>query len=264
MKSVELEKTMNKLANPRTQLDLGDRHVNISNIIAKAAHGLTLAEKRIIACALATLDSKSGKDYNAAMARGLWSVKLVAADYMALFGLSRSNTYEQLKGAADSIIKKQIHLPPTGKNKIGEKFNWLGGYRYHEGEGWIEIGFTVQVAPHILAQRKNFTSYKLSRASALRSVYSWRLMECLMSWKSTGVWHVPIEEFHHAMDAAPSHKNDFGVLRQKVINPAIKELRDTENFIITCKPIKAGRKVASLIFEFEPNPQTSMFDGVSE
>ena len=255
---------MSKIANPRTQLPLGDRHVNISNIVAKAAHGLTLAEKRIIACALATLDSKSGKDYNAAMARGLWSVKLVAADYMELFGLSRSNTYEQLKDAADSIIKRQIHLPPTAKNKVGEKFNWLGGYRYHEGEGWIEIGFTVQIAPHILALRKDFTSYKLSQATALRSVYSWRLMECLSSWKSTGVWHVSIDDFHHAMGATESHRKDFGVLRQKVITPAIKELRDTDNFIITCNPIKAGRKVVSLIFTFEPNPQTSLFEGVSE
>lgn len=254
---------MNKLANPRTQLPLADRHVNTSNIVAKAAHGLSLAEKRIIACALATLDSKSGKDYNAAMARGLWSVKLVAADYMELFGLSRSNTYEQLKDAADSIIKKQIHLPPTAKNKVGEKFNWLGGYRYHESEGWIEIGFTVQIAPHILALRGDFTTYRLGQVSALRSVYSWRLFECLKSWRSTGSWKVTIEDFHHAMGATESHRGNFGVLRQKVINPAIKELRDTENFIITCEARKSGRKVTSLVFDFEPNPQTSLFDGAS-
>jgi plasmid replication initiation protein len=246
---------MSELANPRTNKDLGDRHVNMSNVVAKAAHNLTLAEKRIIACALATLDSQSGKDYNATMARGLWKVKLVAADYMELFGLSRSNTYEQLKDAADSIIKKQVHFPPTPKNKIGEKMNWLGGYLYHEGEGWIEIGFTPQIAPHILALRKNFTTYKLSQGSALRSVYSWRLMECLMSWKSTGAWIVLLEDFHHAMGATQSHKKNFGMLRRSVIDPAIKELRDTENLIITCEPHKTGRKVTSLTFEFEPHRQ---------
>jgi hypothetical protein len=39
----------------------GDRNVNMSNALARAAHGLTLAEKRLIAMGLALTDSVPAK-----------------------------------------------------------------------------------------------------------------------------------------------------------------------------------------------------------
>lgn len=230
----------------------------MSNALTRAAHSLSLAEKRIIACALATTDTSSAGDQARAMATGGWSVKLLAGDYMELFGLARSTVYEQLKDASDTLIKKQWHVI-DGKGK-GAKYNWLSGYRYHEKEGWVELHFTHWAAPHILNLKSNFTSYKLSQGQGLKSIYSWRLMECLQSWKSTGVWHVPLDQFYDAMDVSASYRGNFGIVRQKVIDPAIKELRDTENLIIAYKPIKAGRKVVSLIFEFEPHRQRSIFN----
>jgi plasmid replication initiation protein len=249
---------MKKLTNPRIPKDLPEQYVNVGNALVRGAHALTLSEKRIIACALATLDSKSGADALKASMQDNWGVKLLAADYMDLFNLPRQVVYEQLRDGAESLRKKAWTII-EGKKTI--RNNWLSRIEYHSKEGWIEVYFSSWTTPHLLSLRKNFTSYKLGQASALRSIYSWRLMECLQSWKSTGVWHVPIEEFHHAMDAPDSLRKDFGQLRVRVITPAIKELRDTENLIITCKPLKAGRKVVSLIFEFEPHRQNTLFQG---
>lgn len=246
-----------KLPKPKagTALDLPERNVNMSNALARSAHNLSLNEKRVIACGIASTNSMSGKDATLAVVHGGWSIRITAMDFAEFAGLDKSNAYKQLRDAALSLKGR------TWSIQQGRKvthFAWMGRIAYHDGEGWIELDFSSYTAPHLLALKSNFTSYKLSMGSALRSVYSWRLMECLLSWKSTGVWHVTLEDFQHAMSATASHKKNFGMLRRSVIDPAITELAATENLVISYKVIKAGRKVSSLIFEFEPHRQQTL------
>lgn len=132
---------------------------------------------------------------------------------------------------------------------------WISLAEYSKGEGYVQIRFTPEVAPHLLALRSQFTSYKLKQASALRSVYAWRLFECLQSWKTKGQWSPTIEEFQAAMDAPESCRADFGRLRVRIIETAVAELRDKDNLLITWEPVKAGRKVVGLKFKFAPDPQ---------
>ncbi len=241
-----------------TDLALPDRHVNMSNDLARSAHNLTLNEKRVIACGIASTNSMSGKDTFKSTVTGGWSVRLNAIDFAEFSCLDKSNAYKQLRKAAQDLKGR------TWSTRQGKKFShftWMNRVTYHDGEGWIELEFSPYTAPHLLSLKGSFTSYKLAAGSALRSVYSWRLMECLLSWKKTGKWIVSIEDFITAMNPPTSIKNNFGSLRQRVIDPAIKELRDTENMVITYKTPKAGRKVVSLVFDFEPHPQGVLFNG---
>lgn len=61
---------------------------------------------------------------------------------------------------------------------------------------------------------------------------------------------IGIDEFHHAMEATDSYKANFGRLRARVIEPAIKELQDKDGWNIDWGVIKTGRKVSSLKFNF--------------
>ncbi|WP_235008044.1 replication initiation protein [Caballeronia humi] len=73
---------------------------------------------------------------------------------------------------------------------------------------------------------EEFTTYKLKHAAALRSIYSWRLFECLMSWDGLSRWTPTIEEFQNAIDAKPNQRAHFKELRRRVIEPAVEELRE--------------------------------------
>ena len=57
------------------------------------------------------------------------------------------------------------------------------------------------------------------------------------------------------MDLPPSYQKDFGAIRRRVIEPAIEELVEKDNLIITLELIKSGRKVIGLDFKFKDNPQ---------
>ncbi|WP_431733584.1 hypothetical protein [Kingella kingae] len=50
------------------------------------------------------------------------------------------------------------------------------------------------------------------------------------------------------------------LVRTTGIEPAIKELTEKDNWLIEWEARKRGRKVATLLFKFQRNPQGSLFN----
>jgi plasmid replication initiation protein len=229
----------------------GRLKVNMSNALTSAAQRLSLTEKRVMMFAVGQLDSFKR---NGGTADG--SVKLVAHEYAELFGVDPNTAYEQLQACAESIITKQVwwyEEAKRGPKKV--QINWLSKAEYYAGEGTVSLWFTQHIAPHLLQLKSQFTTYQLAQASALRSVYSWRLLELLSQYASTGWRQIPIEEFCHAMEATEKQRENFAAIRRKIIEPAVRELTEKDGWIIDWQPIKAGRKVAAIRFEFRRDPQ---------
>ena len=238
----------------KTALPLAERHFSVSNRLARAAQGLSLSEKRIIALGLVKTDSVSGGDAVLAQRAGGWKVRLLADEYAESYNVSLDTAYKQLQAGGDHLYRREIRFDtqsPRG-NTIINKTRWITKASYCKGEGWIEISFAPDVAPHLLALRNNFCTYKLKQAAALRSIYAWRLFECLQSWRDTGVWRVEIEDFMHAMDVPTSLRKGFGQVDRRVIQPAITELKTHGELKIEVERVKAGRKVTGLAFRFHP------------
>ena len=239
----------------RTDKPLADRFISMSNAMARSAHSLTLAEKRIVAIGLAKTDSMPAQDLIRANVSG-WAVRVSAAEYVETFGVDANTAYEALQDAAANLMSRQVKLFEDTKKGVKERhINWCAQSTYHHGEAWLELHFTQFVAPHLLALRGQFITYQTRHAMALRSLYSWRLMECLYVWRSTGVWKVSMENFLDSMDAPASCRGDFSLVRARIINPAVKELEAKNGIIIFWVAKKEGRKVIGLEFRFEQGPQ---------
>src|SRR5260363_17905 len=188
-----------------------------------------------------------------------WKIKLSATEYAEEFGLTHDTAYNQLKSASEKLWNRYIrYIVQTRRGPKEAKFRWISGVTYHHGEGWVELNFTPEVAPHLLALRKQFTSHKLKHACAFDSIYAWRLYECLKSWQDTGKYTPDIETFHEAMEAPPSCRQNFKALRIRVIEPAVSAIIEKSDLLVQWKPVKAGRKVIGLEFHFQPNPQINL------
>jgi len=235
-----------------------DLQISMSNAVARAAQGLSLFEKRTVALAMGQTDSMSAQVLHKASIQG-WSVRLTALDYAESWELSPTSAYEQLNEAAQALMHRQAAFKTeTRRGQKITRINWCGQSVYHEGEGWVEISFTPQIAPHLLGLRTKFTSYKLAQAGALRSLYAWRMLELFTSWQDKGKWTVDVEDFADAVEAPDSCRKDFGNLRKRIIEPAIKELTEKDSWLIDWQPVKAGRRVSALHFTFKRNPQQSL------
>jgi plasmid replication initiation protein len=249
---------VSEVAKDQSESSLSERYVNMSNALTRAAQGLKLVEKRLVSCAIAKSDSVELRKLAAALGPNEgWKVKLSAAEYAETFGVELSNAYVQLREGADALFGRYVRtVERTRRGDKERKYRWVSGNTYHHGEGWVEVNFSPEVAPFLLGLRKEFTTYKLKHTAALRSVYTWRMMEMFAQYRDTGLVRIGFDEFCHAMEAPPSCVKDFAQLRRRVIDPAVAELSGKDGLQIEWKGVKeGGRKVTSLEFRFKPNPQ---------
>jgi plasmid replication initiation protein len=132
---------------------------------------------------------------------------------------------------------------------------WVGRCTYHEGEGWVELAWWPELLSSLTGLKKNFTTYQLQQASALRSAYSWRLLELLTRFQKTGWAEYTIEDFCAAMDATEKQRANFNNIKRRIIEPAVAELTAKDGWFIEWETIKAGRKVVKLKFSFKRDEQ---------
>lgn len=244
-------------AKPNSQTGISDRNVTMANAVTRAAHGLSLPEKRFIAAALAKTDST---DTRGLMDLQMQTVKLSAMEYAETFGITLDAAYQQLQAGAEELQKPKLVVERPGRRgTVREVRSWVITGKYAKGEGTVEVRWHPDIVPFLFGLRKEFTTYKLKHAAAFRSIYSWRLFECLKSWQGAGRWTPTIAEFQDATDATPTARANFKELRLRIIEPAVKELREKNGLIVKWEPVKSGRKVTALRFEFELDPQGALF-----
>lgn len=238
------------------------RWVTMSNALARAAHGLSLAEKRIVMLGISRLDSTKPLPFG-----HVPTSRISAAEYAELAECEPQTAYEALKTAADTFFERKITFYEPAYRRDGKpldkktmtRMRWVGSAKYHDKEGWVELGWFPQLLPHLVDLKKQFTSYKLKQTSALRSVYSWKMLELLTRFESTGRAEYTIEDFCTAMEATEKQRANFAKIRTKIIEPAVKELTEKDGWLIDWTPVKAGRRVKALRFQFKRDPQGRLF-----
>jgi plasmid replication initiation protein len=244
---------MGDIVEKSKEYDLSNRNVVISNYITRSAQTLNLVEKRILMAGIAKLGGVNGE------------IKLTAQEYADTYGVNMSTAYRELKNAVNSLMKRYLSWQVKDGKHIGTlTCVWVQGYKYFKEEGYVKFKFSEYVFPFLFELEREFTKYQLQQAAALRSIYSWRLLELFEQMKdktdSSGWLSMSIEEFWHAMEATESYKTNFQLLRKRVIEPAIKELTEKDGWLIEWEVRKRGRKVSNLLFKFERNPQGGLFN----
>lgn len=227
---------------------LGQRNVVMSNVIIRSAQTLSLIEKRILMAAVSKMKDRE--------------VELSAVEYAETYEVDLKNAYQHLKDAVLNLFERYLTVNfKDGKSTGTMRIRWVSAIGYVDGEGKIKINFSHEVMPQLINLKGQFTTYQLKQAASLRSVHSWRLLELLEQMRQKqgdGYLMISIDDFHHAMESSPSYRSNFSLLRRFVIEPAIKELNEKDGWAISYIPLKKGRKVAALRFDFEKDKQLSL------
>lgn len=237
-----------------------NRCVNMSNALVSSAQGLSLVEKRIMCLAVAGLDSRRHYGREAPV------VTVSANDYAELADIKPENAYKELEEGVKRLYERSIHFEESWKNPKKKKptvakvsMRWVGRAKYIEGQGHIELAFWWEIMPHLTLLKDRFTSYKLSQAAAIRSLYSWRILELLTQFESTGWREFSVEDFAKILELPELYLTNFSHIKKRVIEPAVKELQFKDGWIIKVSYKKAGRKIARIRFDFQRNPQADLF-----
>lgn len=224
---------------------LQQKNIVISNVLVRSAQGLTLVEKRILMAALGQMG-------------GIFKpIKLSAIEYAQTYNLDLKNAYNQLKDASKNFRSRYVTYAEEDRegHRMNWEVNWLSAIGYEDNQGYIQLEFNPKLFPHLCELQSQFTKYQLKQTAALRSVYSWRLLELIEQMKdnrtNTGWLSINLEAFLIAMDASSSYYKNFSLVRNKIIIPAVTELSEKDSWKIKWEAVKTGRKVTQLKFKFE-------------
>lgn len=219
-----------------------------SNRLNMAIQNLTLPELRIIQ--LAIVDARE-------TGNGLSTdtpLRIDAMRYAEAFETTRQNAYNRMKEAEETLFNRRFtFLDSEGKTV---KSRWIQRVRYLDDEGAIELVFTLDVVKGITrldGAEEFFTQYLLSQTSNLNSVYSVRLYELLIQWKTavkTPVFELSLFRGQMGLnDGEYKAMNDF---KKRVLDLAVKEINEKTDLTVSYTQQKRGRVVSGFGFVVKP------------
>ena len=150
-----------------------------SNRLNSAIQNLSLPELRIIQ--LAIVDARE-------TGKGLSSdtpLRIDALRYAEAFNTTRQNGYIRMKEAEETLFNRRFSFVDSEGKLV--KSRWIQRVRYLDDEGAIELAFTMDVVRAITrldGAEEFFTQYLLKQTANLKSVYSVRLYELFVQWKT--------------------------------------------------------------------------------
>lgn len=221
-----------------------------TNRLNQAFQTLSLSELHLIQ--LAIVDAReTGTGLNTDT-----PLRIDAMRYAEVFNTTRQNAYQRMKEAEDTLFNRRFSFYDEDGYLV--KSRWISQVKYLNDEGAIEVVFTpavVQGISRIDGVKEFFTQYLLSQTANLTSVYSARLYELLIQWKSTG--KVPIIELDVFREQLGLGANEYKLMsdfKKRVLELAINEINEKTDITVSYEQHKRGRLISGFSFKFKPKP----------
>ena len=225
-----------------------------TNQLNQALQTLSLAEVRIIQ--LAIVDARE-------TATGLSTDKPLRIDatrYAEIFETTRQNGYKRMKEAEETLFNRRFtYLDDNGKPI---KSRWLQQVQYHDGEGAIDLVFTLAVVEgisRINGLEQFFTSYLLEQTTQFDSVYSVRLYELLTQWrtaKKTPCFEIGV--FREQMGLGVNEYKRMNDFKKRVLDLATDEINKKSDLKVKYENVKKGRKIVGFTFTVYEKPKAKV------
>ena len=222
-----------------------------TNRLNQAFQVLTLAELHIVQ--LAIVDARE-------TGTGLSTdtpLRIDARRYAEVFNTTRQNAYQRMKEAEDTLFNRRFSFYDENGKLV--KSRWIQQVRYLDDEGAIELVFTlavVQGISRIDGVKEFFTQYLLSQTAQLNSVYSARLYELLIQWRSTGkVPIIDLGDFREQLGIGVNEYQRMHHFKARVLEPAIKEINEKTDIKAEYEQHKKGRIISGFSFKFKKKSQ---------
>lgn len=223
-----------------------------SNRLNSAIQNLSLPELRIVQ--LAIVDARE-------TGNGLSTdtpLRIDAMRYAEAFETTRQNAYNRMKEAEETLFNRRFtFLDSEGKTV---KSRWIQRVRYLDDEGAIELAFTLDVVKGITrldGAEEFFTQYLLSQTSNLNSVYSVRLYELLIQWKTAG--KTPVFElslFRGQMGLNHGEYKAMCDFKKRVLDLAVNEINEKTDLTVSYTQEKKGRLIHGFKFTVKQKEKT--------
>ena len=218
-----------------------------TNRLNQAFQVLSLAEFHIVQ--LAIVDAR---DTGTGLTTDM-PLRIDALRYADVFGTTRQNAYMRMKEAEETLFNRRFSFFDEDGKLV--KSRWISQVKYLDNEGAIEIVFTpavVQGISRINGVKEFFTQYLLSQTAQLKSVYSSRLYELLIQWRSTQKTPIiNLEDFRAQLGIEENQYKLMSDFKKRVLDLAINDINEKTDIKVTYQQHKKGRSISGFSFNFK-------------
>ena len=228
-------------SNSMIQTKIPDKLIRQHNDITFASYGMTAMQKDIVYMLLSAIKQNDPSDM-------IYKFHISALVNRNRLGRINANDIaESIKG----LIKREIIIKKPDSVLIFPAV--FSSIRIIES-GVMEMMIDKRLIPYIQNLRKNFTTFRVKTALAIKGVHTKRIYEMINAFKDTGYMIMNLNELKFKLGLIDSNIGresyyKFAKFRIGVLDKAQKELVDLDADIkFSYKPILVGRKYSKIEF----------------
>lgn len=241
-KRVEIEK---KLINQATQAER-DQSLTVrksNELIQRNRFDMTLREQRLLLYCISRIKpTDKGKEV----------YRISIRDVCAACGIADNVTggaYKAMKEAVKKLDSFNFFMKDIdGRDHLVHWIEHVVIDPEGKKKACIQFNFDPRIVPYLFDVKKRFTSYELGNVMQMQSVYGVRLYELSKSYEFRGGHEFSLAELRYLMGAEEESYKRYSNLKQKIIEPAIREVNGYSDLKIDYIEIKEGRKVTAIKF----------------
>lgn len=207
-----------------------------SNYIIEASYKLTLGEQRVIyiLTSMINMNDEEFKPY-----------RLTVKEFGEILGTKNKDLYSRVAQYVESLRERDLTIV---KEKSILKTKWLSSAEYFINDGYVELCFDPKLKPYLLMLKERFTKLSLEQMVSFNSQYSGRIYELLKQYEKIGERTFALNELRTLLGIGFDEYTQYGLLKQRILNKAKKEINSKSDLIINFEEIKEARKVISIKF----------------
>ncbi|EIM38548.1 MULTISPECIES: replication initiation protein RepM [Acinetobacter] len=226
---------------------MGNNVIYKDNNLIDASYTLNLSEQRLILIAII-----AARDIEEELTAETM-LTIHASEYMKQFNLGRQSAYEALQAACDNLFERRLNYktidPVTGKKAV-YKSRWVSKVGYVKEAACVQLIFAPDILPLFIKLEEKFTKYELKQISQLTSVYSIRLYELLIRWRSTGKLYISMIDLREKLGLLEDEYSQMGDFKKRVLTVALNQINKFTDIEVTYTQKKEGRTITDIEFTF--------------
>lgn len=193
--------------------------VSQSNALTTARYKFSRTEKNVL---YRILQEVRGKYEQGSMSEGNWrdmAIFLTSKDFAKI---ADENNTAHAKKALRELSRKAIDVADAEGNWL--RVNFICYAQFDAKSKTYEVGVSRKIMPYFVELSKNFTTYGVTVAMALKSTYSQRFYELACMYRYKGSFSYSMAELRKMFDLPASYdiKANF---KRKVVDVAVNELK---------------------------------------
>jgi plasmid replication initiation protein len=244
----------------RTAKNQGITLIKKSNQLIEARYKFDVWETRFFLTLLSNI-KREDEDFK--------TYRIWYRDLITTFGIKTNQSYDLLRGAAKSLMKKNFTVSSVADSGIkrDKEYHIVRTVDYmaegeeqksgSDNEEFIDVTFEPEMKPLLLQLKGSFTAYDLRNVVKL-GTYPVRIYELLKQYESIGNRTLSFEEMKRMFELENEYPL-FANFYQRIIEPSVADINEfTDLTVLQVEKIKQGRKVESLRFVFVAKSDTEL------